>query len=137
MDQLLPIQRLALQQAAVVGRVFWDAILVEFGSGSETQLAGLVDRDLIIKRQPSAFADTDEYAFKHTLLRDVAYETVLLKLRRVYHAQVAAWLERQAAARINEYLSLIARHYELAEKKEDAAEMKKKLEEAGATVEVK
>jgi tetratricopeptide (TPR) repeat protein len=47
-------------------------------------------------------------------LRDVTYETVLLKLRKVYHRQVAQWLESTAGERISEYLSLIARHYELA-----------------------
>ncbi|NIV35202.1 MAG: hypothetical protein GWN58_38835, partial [Anaerolineae bacterium] len=69
---------------------------------------------MIFRRERSVFEATDEYIFKHALLRDVTYETVLLKLRRVYHAQVAQWLEGIAGERISEYLSRIARHYELA-----------------------
>lgn len=53
-------------------------------------------------------------------MRDVTYETVLLKLRRVYHAQVAKWLEANAGERLGEYLSLIAGHYELANEKAQA-----------------
>ena len=71
-------------------------------------------RELIFRREHSTFAATEEYIFKHALLRDVTYETVLLKLRKVYHRQVAQWLESTAGERISEYLSLIARHYELA-----------------------
>jgi tetratricopeptide (TPR) repeat protein len=77
-------------------------------------LSNVRNRELILQREHSVFVATDEYIFKHALLRDVTYETVLLKLRRVYHAQVAQWLERTAGERIGEYLSLIARHYELA-----------------------
>jgi oligopeptide transport system substrate-binding protein len=52
----------------------------------------------------------------------VTYETVLLKLRRVYHKQVACWLEVAAGKRIGEYLGLIAGHYELAGEGEKAVE---------------
>ena len=52
----------------------------------------------------------------------MTYETVLLKLRRVYHRQVARWLEVAAGKRIGEYLGLIARHYELAGEGEKAVE---------------
>ncbi|MBN1955880.1 MAG: tetratricopeptide repeat protein, partial [Anaerolineae bacterium] len=67
-----------------------------------------------------AFAGTDEYLFKHALLRDVAYETVLLKLRRRYHALVARWLEAHAGERIGEYAGLIAGHLERAGQAEQA-----------------
>jgi tetratricopeptide (TPR) repeat protein len=77
-------------------------------------LAAVRDRELVFRREHSTFAGTEEYTFKHSLLRDVTYETVLLKLRRVYHRQVAQWLEKTAGERIGEHLSLIARHYELA-----------------------
>jgi tetratricopeptide (TPR) repeat protein len=52
----------------------------------------------------------------------VTYETVLLKLRRVYHAQVAAWLEANAGERLGEYLSLIAGHHERAGDRAKAAD---------------
>ena len=120
LDSLPQGEKTVLQRASVVGRLFWAAVVAELASDKSeaTQVGKLLNdlrnRELIFRRERSAFETTDEYIFKHALLRDVTYETVLLKLRRVYHMQVAHWLESSAGDRINEYLSLIARHYELA-----------------------
>ena len=131
LDSLPLEEKLLLQRAAVVGRLFWDAAVVELeanvGDGLDREkIASLLEvireRELIFRRERSAFAGTEEYIFKHALLRDVAYETVLIKLRRVYHRQVARWLEVAAGKRIGEYLGLIAGHYELAGEREKAVE---------------
>jgi len=131
LDSLPPEEKELLQRAAVVGRLFWDAAVVELKAqeGSELDeeeitllLEAVRDRELIFRRERSAFAGAEEYIFKHALLRDVTYETVLLKLRRVYHRQVACWLEVAAGKRIGEYLGLIAGHYELAGEGEKAVE---------------
>jgi ABC-type oligopeptide transport system substrate-binding subunit/class 3 adenylate cyclase len=131
LDSLPPQEKTLLQRAAVVGRLFWDTALAELkakeGSGlSEEEIAPVLnavrDRELVFRRERSAFAGAEEYIFKHALLRDVTYETVLLSLRRVYHGQVARWLEVAAGKRIGEYLGLIAGHYELAGEGERAAE---------------
>jgi len=123
LDSLPRKERELLQRASVVGRLFWDMAVAELAAIEEDcfdkdelipLLAAIRNRELVFRREHSTFAGTDEYTFKHALLRDVAYETVLLKLRRVYHAQVAQWLEHTAGERISEHLSLIARHYELA-----------------------
>jgi tetratricopeptide (TPR) repeat protein len=129
LDSLPPEEKTLLQRAAVVGRLFWDAALVELKDREEEGLnreeigpllGSVRERELVFRRERSAFAGTEEYIFKHALLRDVAYETVLLKLRRVYHGQVARWLEVAAGERIGEYLGLIAGHYELAGEGEKA-----------------
>src|SRR6185312_7047057 len=70
-----------------------------------------------------------EYIFKHALLRDVAYESVLKKARLKLHAQAADWLVAQSGARVGEYARLIADHYEQAGEARKAAEF---LERAGA-----
>jgi class 3 adenylate cyclase/tetratricopeptide (TPR) repeat protein len=120
LDSLPPEEKALLQRAAVVGRRFWDALLAELAgdapdsAGVAPLLGSLRERELVFRRERSAFAGTDEYTFKHSILRDVTYETVLLKLRRKYHSQVAQWLEGHAGERIGEYLGLIASHYELA-----------------------
>ncbi|NIV37664.1 MAG: hypothetical protein GWN58_52085, partial [Anaerolineae bacterium] len=120
-----------MQRASVVGRLFWDAAVAELqareGSTLDSEditalLEAVRDRELVFRRERSAFAGAEEYIFKHALLRDVTYETVLLNLRRVYHGQVAQWLETAAGERIGEYLGLIARHYELAGEEEKATE---------------
>jgi predicted ATPase/class 3 adenylate cyclase len=120
LDSLPPGEKTVLQRASAVGRLFWGAVVAELASDKaeaaqvDKLLNDLRNRELIFRHDRSVFETTDEYIFKHALLRDVTYETVLLKLRRVYHRQVARWLESSAGERVSEYLSLIARHYELA-----------------------
>lgn len=139
LDSLPPGERAALQQASVVGRIFWDSVVARLYRDDATPrpapseagvalvheaLGTLSARELIYRRDTSAFEGTHEYIFKHALLRDVTYESVLKRLRRVYHAQVAAWLEAasQSRARANEYAALIAEHYEQAGETAKAAE---------------
>ncbi len=134
LDSLPQAEKKILQRASVVGRLFWDQVVAKLAAGEEsTDVTPLLDavqeRELIFQRRRSAFEGTHEYTFKHALLRDVTYETVLLKLRRVYHAQVAQWLESNAKDRLGEYLSLIARHYELAGEKTEAAKYLRRLGE--------
>jgi tetratricopeptide (TPR) repeat protein len=120
LDGLPADERAVLQRAAVVGRMFWDSAVTELMADKAdlARVNGLLAdaraRELVFRREQSAFSGCAEYSFKHAILRDVTYETVLLKLRRKYHAQVAAWLETQAADRQAEYLGVIAGHYELA-----------------------
>jgi predicted ATPase/class 3 adenylate cyclase len=130
LDSLPRQEKRLLQRASVVGRLFWDAAVAQLEAGDagrfdQGEIAPLLSaacgRELIFQRERSAFEGTEEYIFKHFTLRDVVYETVLLKLRRVYHAQVAAWLEANAGERLDECLSLIAGHYELAGEKVKAA----------------
>lgn len=127
LDGLLPDDRTTLQQASVVGRVFWDdavrALSAERGvSGIRAALQALRARELVFGREESAFAGTQEYIFKHALLREVTYETVLKRLRPLYHAQVAAWLVERSGERAGEYAALIAEHWEQAGEMEKASE---------------
>lgn len=126
LDSLTPSERETLQRAAIIGRVFW-AEAVSFLSlplpNTEAQpavattvaaLATLLSKELIFQRETSTFAGTREYIFKHTLLRDVTYKTVLKQQRLGYHAQAAAWLVARSQGRAEEYAALIAEHYEQA-----------------------
>jgi len=125
LDNLPPAERNTLQEASVVGRVCWDqavanlqTISAEHGwqeAGEMPQLlAALHDKEMMARRETSAFAGTEEYAFKHALLHDVAYESVLKMRRRVYHAEVARWLIEHSGERADEYAALIAHHHEWA-----------------------
>ena len=125
LDGLPREEREVLQRAAIVGRTFWDDAVCMLSDSAESAagnglallrplLDSLARRELIIRLERSAFAGTEEYTFKHNLLREVTYETVLLRARRQLHARVARWLELNAGARLGEYLGLIAEHYTLA-----------------------
>lgn len=121
LDRLRPIEREMLQRASVVGRVFWDGAverIYEYTDGRMNQgevlatLQALREKEMIFRRNESAFAGEQEYVFKHAILRDITYESVLKRLRRVYHAQVAAWLFERSGERVGEYAGLIGEHYE-------------------------
>ena len=133
LDSLELEQRVLLQRAAVIGRVFWDRAVqflgkrvdgVEVGEAVATQelLEELRAREIVFWRERSSFEDTREYLFKHSLLRDVTYESLLKRQRRVYHAHAAHWLEEvtQPSQRTDEYAALIALHYEQAHEREAA-----------------
>ncbi len=128
----LPLeQRATLQQAAVVGRTFWDRVIARIAARSEwgeaavddgvpAMLSALRGRELVAHQETSAFAGSEEFAFKHAALRQVAYEGILKKVRRGYHSLVADWLIEQSGERAAEHTGLIAEHLERAGRAEEA-----------------
>ncbi len=128
LDRLRAAERAALQRASVMGRVFWDAAVRALEPANalaeDEPWSALVQKELIYHRQQAAFADTREFIFKHTVLRDVTYESVLKRERRIYHHRAANWLVRMCALnphRAEEYTVLIATHYEHAGENQAAA----------------
>ena len=126
LDRLPSTENEVLERAAVIGRTFWDAAVAAMhGSeaaqaltGSEedvrSALSALSNKELVFSHQPSTFASAQEFTFKHAILREVTYERVLKAKRKLYHRMAADWLIQQSDERIDEYLGLIAQHYELA-----------------------
>ncbi|MBN8619358.1 MAG: tetratricopeptide repeat protein [Anaerolineae bacterium] len=121
LDALPPDEREVLQRASVVGRIFWSEILTRLHADGDAPLpdldrilTSLRDRELIRSREMSVFDGAQEFIFRHTILHDVTYESVLRRVRRVYHAQVAEWLIERSGDRLSEYTGMIARHYEQA-----------------------
>jgi tetratricopeptide (TPR) repeat protein len=121
LDALPPEERDVLQRASVVGRIFWDQAVQRLRTEEMppvAQLAAVLEslrhRELIRAREESAFTGAKEYIFRHTILHDVTYESVLRRQRRVYHAQVGDWLAENATDRLSEFTGRIADHYEYA-----------------------
>ena len=132
LDRLSELERTTLQRAAVIGRTFWDSAVIHMNDmaddplhASETiaALQALEKREMIFKRHTAIFTSTQTYQFKHAILREVTYESVLLRDRPIFHKQVADWLADQSGERIAEYAGLIAEHYELAGEKAKGAEL--------------
>jgi class 3 adenylate cyclase/tetratricopeptide (TPR) repeat protein len=97
-DILPAEQRTVLLDAAVIGKSFWRGALAAIGD--EQHLDPILDeleaRDLI-RREPTSRVEADrEFAFKHILIREVAYGTLPRAARRERHAAVAKYLEQQA-----------------------------------------
>lgn len=114
LDSLPPAEKRALQQAAVIGLVFWDSALASLDATSVTALPALVQRGLVVPRQHARFEGQREYAFKHQILHQVTYEGVLKRQRRELHAGVAAWLAQFGGERASAALGPAAEHYERA-----------------------
>ena len=120
LDSLSPEERRVLQTASVIGRVFWDLTLGELQESLNREVLGdclsaAEKRDMVHRMEKSAFRGSGEYLFKHAILRDVTYETVLLKARRKYHRLVARWLLENVGDRTGEFQGTIAAHFELGE----------------------
>lgn len=117
LDSLSVLERTVLQHASAVGRIFWDQVLVVLGEGlSRVEVAEAISslkrKELIFERRPAAFSGLREYTFKHSLLHEVTYETLLKRQRALYHVASAAWLDKVSGERRAEYLTQIADHYE-------------------------
>jgi predicted ATPase len=123
LDGLPAQERAVLQRAAVVGRVFWDAavaFLDQKGPPDHGVLDDLQKREIVFRHEPSAFSDATEYIFKHSILRDVTYESVLIRTRKAYHGLIADWLIAHSGEWTREMPGLIAGHLEKAGREDEA-----------------
>lgn len=134
LDGLPKEERTIIQQASVIGRVFWEAAVeyinrdIASGQGSDPAkmmfvpetLDRLQVREMVFRRDASAFSDSAEYIFKHTILREVTYESVLIRTRRKYHGMVADWLIARSEGRAEGVSALIAGHLEKAGREDEA-----------------
>lgn len=95
LDRLQPIKEVA-QTAACIGREFSHQLLAEVAALSDAELGkaleGLIEAELIYRRGLPPEAN---YLFKHALVRDAAYESLLKERRRSTHARILMVLEKQ------------------------------------------
>ena len=115
LDTLSPERKSLLQDAAVVGKVFWAGALAEIGgrNPSEVELAlhELARKELVRPVRRSSMEGEHEYAFWHLLVRDVAYAQIPRAERARRHRAAAAWIERQAGDRVEDLAEVLAYHY--------------------------
>jgi adenylate cyclase len=114
-DRLDAAARSVLQHAAVLGRSFSaDLLEAVAGDGDVTRALDDLERaQLVVMTAPGA------WAFKHALIQEVTYETLLLRQRRELHRAAAEVLERRAGDDPG-VLEELAEHYALAESPEQA-----------------
>jgi predicted ATPase len=100
------------QLAATIGKEFSYDLLRAVSPLDETKLTGalnrLVDAELLDQHLLSF---QRSYSFRHALIRDAAYESLLRSKRRQYHGQVAAALQESFPEIVNANPELIAVHY--------------------------
>jgi class 3 adenylate cyclase/tetratricopeptide (TPR) repeat protein len=116
-DGLAHSEKTVLQQAAVVGKVFWLGAVAEAfrleRDETEQLLHGLERKEFVRRERQSSIADEVQYAFRHVLVRDVAYGQLPRARREEAHVQVAAWLESLQGGG-EELAEQLAHHYRCA-----------------------
>jgi class 3 adenylate cyclase/predicted ATPase len=98
LDRLAPVREVA-QIAAVIGREFSHELLSAVSPLGEADLQAalerLIDAELIYRREGPPGAT---YVFKHALVRDAAYESLLKSTRQLAHDRIVNCLEAQSPA---------------------------------------
>ncbi len=113
--------------ASVIGRDFSLGLLQRTSENSvKSALQELINNSLIYEK--SSYPET-EYTFKHALIQEIAYRSLLAPRKKAYHLKIARALEEIHASRIEEKCEAIAFHYENSGDSEPAI---KYLEMAGA-----
>jgi class 3 adenylate cyclase/tetratricopeptide (TPR) repeat protein len=113
LDALAPQEKSLLQDAAVVGRIFWAGALAamseEERDAIEQRLHGLERKELVRRVRASSVADEPEYIFHHVLVRDAAYAQIPRGLRVEKHCLAAEWFE--SLGRPEDHAEMLAHHY--------------------------
>lgn len=116
LDTLSNDEKTALQDAAVVGPVFWVGAVAHVCSAPRLQaeecLRGLERKQFIRRSRRSTVEGEVEYTFRHTLVRDVAYERIPRLRRPDKHILAAEWIESLGPA--VEHAETCAHHYRVA-----------------------
>ena len=115
LDTLSPERKAMLQDAAVLGKVFWAGAVAAMGSLEEGAvrdgLHELARKELVRPARLSSMEGEAEYAFWHLLLRDVAYAQIPRAARAQKHRAAAEWIEGQASERVDDLADVLAHHY--------------------------
>jgi class 3 adenylate cyclase/tetratricopeptide (TPR) repeat protein len=113
LDTLTREEKELLQNAAVVGKVFWTGALAQTLSRGRTEieqpLHALERKEFVRRERRSSVAGETEYAFRHILVRDVAYGQIPRGERGRKHAAAAEWIE--SLGRPADHAELLAQHY--------------------------
>jgi class 3 adenylate cyclase/tetratricopeptide (TPR) repeat protein len=111
LDRLPHDEKTLLQDAAVLGKVFWlGGVLGGRTPGSaEDALHSLERKGFVQRARVSSVGDEVEYAFLHIVVRDVAYGQIARADRADKHRRAAAWVE--SLGRPEDHAETLAHHY--------------------------
>jgi tetratricopeptide (TPR) repeat protein len=108
LDLLDPLEKQLLQNASVLGKVFWRGGVEALGTNATDDLVQrLVRKEFLRRERGSSIAGEQELAFRHALVRDVVYAQLPRAARAEKHRLAAEWIEATSASRPD----LVAHHY--------------------------
>jgi tetratricopeptide (TPR) repeat protein len=126
LDTLSPERKSLLQDAAVLGKVFWVGALAEVGGRGQEELElalhELARKELVRPARTSSMEAESEYSFWHLLVRDVAYGQIPRAERARRHRSAAAWIERKAGERVEDLAEVLAHYLQALELAQAAGE---------------
>ncbi|HZT16488.1 MAG TPA: adenylate/guanylate cyclase domain-containing protein [Gaiellaceae bacterium] len=115
LDTLGAARKSLLQDASVVGKVFWTGALAAMGGRDrgdvERELRELVRKELVRPLRSSSVPGQQEYSFWHALIRDVCYGQIPRRARATKHEQAAGWLRELTGERDDDVADVLAHHY--------------------------
>jgi adenylate cyclase len=117
-DQLNEREQITLKVASVIGRLFGAAMI--WGVYPDIGALDRVESDLLaLSATELTTLDTPEpeltYLFKHVVTQEVAYESLPYATRSNLHEQIGNYIENQYADRLDQYLDLLALHFDRSE----------------------
>lgn len=111
MDRLEESLKRIMQVAAVIGREFAFRILETITEMKEELKSGLVNlQGLEFIYEKSLFPDL-EYIFRHALVQEVAYNSLLINRRKEIHEKIGRAIETLYPTRLEEFCEMLAYHY--------------------------
>ena len=116
-DRLSRKDRVLLQAASVIGRRFDEELLAAVVGEIDVnaRLTAMQAPDLI---RPAG--KSSEFEFKHALVRDALYESLLTDARKSLHLRIAEEIERRSGNRLSEVAEILAHHYSQTSRPEKA-----------------
>jgi len=124
LDALPPPSRRALQLASVVGMEFSEGAVAALSDGDDADVDPAL-RDLQRAELIASGGATHGFTFRHPLIHEVAYGSLLLSTRRALHGRIGRWMEQHGG---EELIPELARHYR---DSDDAAKAREYLPQAG------
>lgn len=111
LDRLGNGAKRTLQEASAIGRQFSPAVLKGISGNPEH-----VDRSLHLLKSVGLILDSEDpggnlYVFKHALVQDVAYQSLLKRQRKDLHEKIARVMERQGRDRVDAICEMLAFHF--------------------------
>jgi class 3 adenylate cyclase/tetratricopeptide (TPR) repeat protein len=118
LDTLSPELKGLLQDASVIGRVFWAGAAAEMSGRARDDvrrdLNELARREFVRPIRVSSIDGEDEFSFWHALVRDVAYQQIPRSPRAEKHIAAASWIESTAGERLADHAEILVHHYDQA-----------------------
>jgi class 3 adenylate cyclase/tetratricopeptide (TPR) repeat protein len=115
LDTLASEEKDLVQDAAVVGKVFWPGALAAIGALEETNLDRILHslerKELVRREHRSVISGERQFAFLHILVRDVGYAQIPRARRVEKHRAAAEWIASLGTERSEDRVEMLAHHY--------------------------